>query len=248
METVVVQLSALLGEPPALIKLGPGQSATFGRGAPGEPVDIELADRGVSRLAGELVATADYWRMSNLTAEVTFVVENLEGAGEHVKVGPGRLGAPIPFELSRVLVPVTDGTRAFNVYAPEHVFAEEHRPGAGEPTVSPFSLDLTAKYFLVLVALCEPRLRDPSSVAIPALGDVVERLRPIDSWREVTGTAVNFHIDYLATHKLRIRQRTGTEHSARVEWKREALVAMALRFNLVRQEHLALLPTPSLKA
>lgn len=244
METVIVQLPAPTGESPALIKLGDGQSATFGRGAPGNPVDIELADRGVSRLAGELTATADYWRISNLTTEVTFVVENLEGAGEHVKVGPGRLGAPIPFELSRVLVPVTDGTRTFNVYAPEHVYAEERRPGAGEPTVSPFFLDLAAKYFLVLVALCEPRLRDPSSVAIPALGDVVERLRSIDGWRETTRTAINFHIDYLATHKLRIRQRTGTEHRTRVDWKREALVAIALRFNLVRQEHLALLPMP----
>ena len=33
-------------------------------------------------------------------------MENPEGGGEFVKVGPGRTGAPIPFEFSRLLVPV----------------------------------------------------------------------------------------------------------------------------------------------
>jgi hypothetical protein len=246
METVIVQLPAPSGStvPPPLIGLAPGRTATLGRGGPGHPIDIELPDPAVSRLAGEITATGDYWCMSNYTAKVTFVVENLEGAGEHVKIGPGRLGAPVPFELSRVLIPVADGYRTFNVYAPEHAFAEARPSPPGEPTVSPFSLDGAAKYFLVLVALCEPRLRDPSSVVIPTLAEVVERLRPLESCRDLTGAAVNFHIDYVATRKLRIRERTGAEHVARVEWKREALVATALRFNLVRQEHLILLPAP----
>jgi hypothetical protein len=55
-------------------------------------------------------------------------------------------------------------------------------------------------------------------------------------------SAVIFHIDYLATSKLRVRERAGAEDTPRIDWKREALVSLALRFDLVREEHLALLP------
>ena len=99
-----------------------------------------------------------------------------------------------------------------------------------------FSLDESAKYFLILVALCEPRLRDSSSVAIPLVPEIVDRLQGA-----LTRSAVNFHIDYLAEHKLRIRQRDSTERP-RLDHKRESLVACSLRFNLVSERHLALLP------
>jgi hypothetical protein len=89
-ESVVVQLAdagpgrapggARRGRPRTL-PLGPGQDATFGRGAPGRPVDIELPDKGVSRLAGRIEAAGDYWRVSNFSREATYVVETLRGAG-----------------------------------------------------------------------------------------------------------------------------------------------------------------------
>lgn len=138
------------------------------------------------------------------------------------------------------MLPAKGAFAQFKVTAPQHAYAEGCVPGtfAGERTASVFPLDETAKYFLVLVALCEPRLRDSSTVALPTVGEIVARLRPLDSCLTLTRAAVNYHIDYLASTKLRVKE----GHAERLEWKREALVSLALRFNLVREEHLAALP------
>ncbi|MGW7362863.1 serine/threonine protein kinase [Streptomyces sp. NPDC054841] len=230
---------------PRLLRLGPGSTAEFGRGAPDTPVPVALDDPGVSRRAGQITAAEDYWRLSNFSRTVTYVVENLEGAGEHVKVAPGRLGAPIPFEFSRVVLPARDTEASFKVFAPEHTYLDgEPLPRMGEPTMSPFTLDPTSKYFLVLLALCEPRLRRASSGAVPGVGDVLERLRPLAACQDLTRSAVNYHIDYLTSVKLRLRD-GAEELEGTVGGKRDELVAFALRFDLVREEHLALLaPTP----
>lgn len=259
MDTVIVQLPEQPTKPtttpapgrpdrPRLLRLGPGDTADFGRGAPDTPVPVTLDDPAVSRRAGQIVAAEDYWRLSNFSHSSTYVVENLEGAGEHVKVAPGRVGAPVPFEFSRVLLPGTDGEAAFKVFAPEHAFLADRAPfpQIGEPTTSPFALDPTSKYFLVLLALCEPRLRQPSSAAVPGVGEVVERLRCLADCAELTRSAVNYHIDYLTSVKLRLREDrdafAGTGSAdAPVGGKREELVAFALRFDLVREQHLALL-------
>jgi hypothetical protein len=253
MESVIVQFPetesrrrSTGGEPgrPRTLSLGPGQSATFGRGAPQRPVDIALPDEGVSRFAGRVAAADDHWRLSNFSHSTTYVVENLEGGGEYVKVAPRRLGAPVPFELSRVVLPLSEDFVRFTVFAPRHLFlAPDAEAAAGESTIQPFVLDPTAKYFLVLLALCEPRLRDPADPATPSVADLVDRLRPLPACHELTVAAVNFHIDYLATTKLRIRERAGAEDRPRIDWKREALLSLALRFDLVREEHLELLPS-----
>ncbi|MGY1434662.1 serine/threonine protein kinase [Streptomyces reniochalinae] len=247
MDTVIVQLPDQRGhltdgpgDRPRLLHLGPGQSADFGRGDPGHPVQVALPDPGVSRRAGQITAAEDYWRLSNYSGHVTYVVENMEGAGEHIKVPPGRLGAPVPFEFSRVVLPSRDGEVHFKVFAPEHMYLDAGGGDrAGEPTQSPFTLDQTAKYFLVLLALCEPRLRDPSSGAIPGVSEVLERLRPLPGCHDLTRSAVNYHIEYLATVKLRLRG--DDERTAGTSRKRAELVALALRFDLVREEHLTLL-------
>ncbi|MFB6892888.1 serine/threonine protein kinase [Kitasatospora sp. NPDC056327] len=242
---------------PALLHLGPGDTVGFGRGEPGRPAAVPIPDPGVSRRAGEITAAEDYWRLSNFSATATYVVENLEGAGEHVKVAPGRLGAPVPFEFSRVLLPALGEPAAFKVFAPQHAYlaGDPEGPGGtaprhpdGERTVSPFALDPTAKYFLVLLALCEPRLRSPSAAAVPGATEVVTRLRGLPSCRDLTRSAVNYHIDYLADSKLRLRDPAAAAvpatpgEGAGTGGKREELVALALRFDLVREEHLALLP------
>ncbi len=222
--------------------MSPGQSVEFGRGTPGTPLPVPLHDSGVSRCAGQITATEDYWRLSNYSPRDTYVVENLEGAGEHIKVAPCRIGAPVPFELSRVILPAVEGSAEFKVFAPQHAYKEpDCDPKAGEPTGVPFSLDPTSKYFLVLLALCEPRLRCPSSAAVPGVGDVLDRLRPLPACADLTRSAVNYHIDYLATAKLRLREEPG-EGPVTGSGKRSRLVAFALRFDLVREEHLSLLP------
>jgi hypothetical protein len=244
METVLVQVPSPDGGPPSqVVGVGPGERVRFGRGAPHCKVDIELPHDGVSRLAGEITAVEDHWLISNLSADKTYVVDNPEGGGEYLTVAPRRLAAPVPFEFARVSVPLTDGPVSFLVFAPQHCYAELGEPDGleGERTTAAFPLDETAKYFLILVALCEPRLRDSSTVALPTAGEIVERLRPQEQFRELTRAAVNYHIDYLATTKLRVKEpRPGADE--RLEWKREALVSIALRYGLVRNEHRLLLP------
>jgi serine/threonine-protein kinase len=131
----------------------------------------------------------------------------------------------------------------FLVFAPQHSYADAEYPDglAGDRTAPAFPLDETAKYFLILVALCEPRLRDSSTVALPTADEVVQRLREHERCRDLTRAAVNHHVDYLAVTKLRVKDpRPGA--GERLDWKREALVSIALRFGLVREEHRRLLP------
>ncbi|WP_406002576.1 serine/threonine protein kinase [Streptomyces sp. NBC_00829] len=250
MTTVIVQLPEPAGRhpddprtKPRLLHLSPGQRAEFGRGTPASLIPIRLDDPGVSRCAGEVAAAEDYWRLSNYSPHSTYVVENLEGAGEHIRVAPGRIGAPVPFELSRVVLPAAEGAAEFKVFAPQHAYKDAGcSPSAGEPTAAPFSLDPTSKYFLVLLALCEPRLRSSPSTAVPGVGEVLERLKPLPACADLTRSAVNYHIDYLASAKLRLREDAGG--STARGGKRGEIIALALRFNLVREEHLSLLPPP----
>lgn len=152
------------------LRLGPGEVARFGRGSATVPVELRLVDAAISRLAGEIRVTDDHWQLSNYSATHSYLVENPEGAGEYLRVPPRRAGAPIPFEFSRVVLPaLRDTTVAFHVFAPDHVYLDPDGTGdpSGSRTVMAYSLDESAAYFLVLVALCEPRLRDESPVAVP---------------------------------------------------------------------------------
>jgi hypothetical protein len=244
METVLVQVPAPDGGPPSqVVHVRPGETLRFGRGAEDCEVNIPLDHDGVSRLAGEISAVEDYWLITNLSRDKTYVVDNPEGGGEYVTVAPRRVAAPVPFEFARVSLPMTEGPVEFLVFAPQHEFAdaqdaEAHR---GERTAAAFPLDETAKYFLILVALCEQRLRDSTSVALPTAAEIVERLRTDERFADLTRAAVNHHIDYLAIEKLRVKEpRPGADE--RLETKREALASIALRFGLVRDEHRRLLP------
>ncbi|MGH3243311.1 MAG: hypothetical protein ACRDNL_23230 [Spirillospora sp.] len=223
-------------------ELGPGESLNFGRGAPNLKVDLRLDNPTVPRLAGEILAVEDHWRLSNLSDSRAYVVENPEGGGEYLRVPPRRASYPIPFEFSRIVLSTQGETSSFQVYAPRHLYlesaGEELLDLGGSSTMSAFSLDADATYFLVLVALCEPRLRGESFTAIPTSRQVAERLRTRPG-RPLTQRAVNFHIDYLAEQKLRVRQPFEEE---RQDGKRTAVVDTALRFGLVQPDHLSLLP------
>lgn len=231
MRTVLIQTDTAVAA-----ELKPGESATFGRGADGISVDIVVSDRAVSRLAGRITAIEDYWQISNLSADRTYVVENPEGGGEFVKVPPLRMGMPVPFEFSRVILPAEHGTTGFLVFAPEHVYGKAAATaGSGATTMGVFPLDKTAKYYLILVALCEARLRDPSSTFVPTVPQLIERLAGTD----LTRSGVNFHIDYLARTKLKVKQ---ADEAGKADWQRAALINLALRFDLVTDADLRLLP------
>ncbi len=66
-----------------------------------------------------------------------------------------------------------------------------------------------AKYFRILVALCEPRLRDPSTSRSPTVPEIMERLPDLGLSR----TAIGFHIGYLAEKKLHVKSpQSGPPH------------------------------------
>ncbi|MFE7625355.1 FHA domain-containing protein [Streptomyces sp. NPDC057509] len=226
-------------EPSEEFRLAPGETLRFGRGAFGRA--LAIPHDGVSRSAGEIVATDTYWSLSNLSRTATYAVENPEGAGEHIKVAPGRLGAPVAFEFSRVVLPAGSELVSFDVWAPRHDYATpaQERGGDGEPTALAFPLDRSKRYFTVLAALCEPRLRGEPYAPLPTVEQVVDRLRPL--WPAANRAAVQWNIDYLAV-KLRLKPGPEScEPGRRLNGKKDTLVALALRFDLVREDDLAAL-------
>jgi hypothetical protein len=220
------------------IRIATGERIAFGRAETGG--GLTIAHEGVPRVAGEIEAHRNFWLLSNLSEDQTYVVENPEGAGEHVKVVPGRVDAPVPFEFSRVVLPAAGDLLAFDVWAPRHAFRSVARTGlSGALTAPAFALDRTKRYFAVLTALCEPRLRGEPHAPLPAVEQLVERLRSV--WPTVSRSAVYWNIDYLAL-KLRLRPGPDTaEPGQRVNGKKESLVSLALRFDLVREDDLVVL-------
>lgn len=248
MRTVIIRRTASPDDQVGVdVQLGPGEQATFGRGCPSVEVDVVLPDPAVARLAGRITATGDHWLVTNLSASTTYVVENPEGGGEFIRVAPRRVDAPVPFEFSRLVIPGSQAPVSFDVLAPEHTYADEVGSPTGPTTLASFSLDESAKYFLVLVSLCEPRLRDAVSPVLPTVPDIVERLRPLPSCHDLTRRAVSFHIDYLATVKLRVKRRRSAivppdGPAPKADWQRASLVTTAVKFGLVTEHHLRLLP------
>ncbi|MGI5195379.1 FHA domain-containing protein [Streptomyces sp. CA-288835] len=220
------------------IKLSAGERLTFGRSEAGN--GLAIAHAGVSRIAGEITAHRAFWILSNLSQEQTYVVENPEGAGEHIKVAPGRLDAPVSFEFSRVVLPAAGDLLSFDVWAPRHTYRSADRPGlSGATTAQAFALDRTKRYFAVLAALCEPRLRGEPHAPLPTVDQLVERLR--HTWPAANRSSVYWNIDYLAV-KLRLRPAPDTaEPGPRLYGKKESLVSLALRFDLVREDDLVVL-------
>lgn len=220
----------------------------------GERVNLKPGDElnfGISHRSGGLQSEAEpsvgalkvstfHPLISNFTTSTTYAVENLEGGAELVKVRPRQLEMVIPFEMSRVLIPSGADIIELTVYAPPpRLLGKELAMKIPSPSAH---LDHTSKYFAVLVALCEPRLRGSSMAAVPSVREVIERLNGSGQFRDANRSSINYHIDYLV-QKLPVRQWSKYVDDGRMHSKREALVAFALRFDLVREEHLDLLPS-----
>ncbi|GAA3221768.1 hypothetical protein GCM10020256_28740 [Streptomyces thermocoprophilus] len=158
-------------------------------------------------------------------------------------MGPGRLEAPVPFEFSRIVLPAAGDLLAVEVWAPRHDYLPGGQGLDGETTAPAFSLDRGKRYFAVLAALCEPRLRGEPHAPLPTVDQVVERLAPV--WPAASRTAVQWNIDYLAV-KLRLKPGPdAAESGPRLNGKKESLVSLALRFDLVREEDLTVLRAPA---
>ena len=234
----VIVVPPTCGSADGQVRIAAGERLTFGRA--GTDGGLVIDHEGVPRVAGEITAHRSFWLLSNLSEDQTYVVENPEGAGEHLKIAPGRTEAPVPFEFARVVLPAAGDLLSFDVWAPRHAFRSADRRGlAGTATAPAFALDRTSRYFAVLAALCEPRLRGEPHASLPAVEQLVERLRPV--WPAVTRSSVYWNIDYLAL-KLRLRPGPDTaEPGLRVNGKKDSLVSLALRFDLVREDDLVVL-------
>ncbi|WP_405507136.1 FHA domain-containing protein [Streptomyces purpurascens] len=234
----VIVVPPMCGSTEGQIRIAAGERLTFGRA--GTDGGLVIDHEGVPRVAGEITAHRSFWLLSNLSEDQTYVVENPEGAGEHLKIAPGRTEAPVPFEFSRVVLPAAGDLLTFDVWAPRHAFRSADRRGLpGAATAPAFALDRTSRYFAVLAALCEPRLRGEPHASLPAVEQLVDRLRPV--WPTVSRSSVYWNIDYLA---LKLRLRPGpdaAEPSLRVNGKKDSLVSLALRFDLVREDDLVVL-------
>ncbi|MCT9144670.1 FHA domain-containing protein [Streptomyces violarus] len=234
----VIVVPPMCGSADGQVRIAAGERLTFGRA--GTDGGLVIDHEGVPRVAGEITAHRSFWLLSNLSEDQTYVVENPEGAGEHLKIAPGRTEAPVPFEFSRVVLPAAGDLLSFDVWAPRHAFRSADRRGLpGAATAPAFALDRTSRYFAVLAALCEPRLRGEPHASLPAVEQLVERLRPV--WPAVSRSSVYWNIDYLA---LKLRLRPGpdsAEPGLRVNGKKDSLVSLALRFDLVREDDLGVL-------
>ncbi|MFF8283713.1 hypothetical protein ACF06W_13415 [Streptomyces albus] len=232
-------------------RLEPGHTLRFGRTAPAGG-GLTLSHPAVACAAGEITATGAFWTLTNFSPDQTYIVENPQGAGEHIRVAPGRADAPVPFEFARVRLCAEESRPGcgFDVLAPRHDYlaagsgtgppANTPGTGAGEtadwlfdPFPRPYPLDHTCRYFLVLTALCEPALHSGDPAApVPDLTELADRLRPV--WPKVTVADIAWNIDYLRL-KLRLH---GPDRGRTV---RESLVRFALRFDLVHEGHLTAL-------
>ena len=190
---------------------------------------------------GRIDVASNHWSMSNFTTATTFAIENLEGGAELIKVPPRRLAVVVPFEMSRVLIPTDGGVAELTVFGSPPTFLDGAPAEVGGSEVAR-GLDERSKYFLVLVALCEPRLRLSPRAAVPSVGEVVDRLKPLPGFENANRSSINYHIEYLRDSKLAPDEWAMSAHSGRMHSTREALVAHALRYDLVREEHLRLLP------
>lgn len=179
--------------------------------------------------------------MSNFTNTMTYVVENMEGGTELVKVSPRQLRMVLPFEISKISILSQSGIINLKVFGrPPRLIETENSIEVSRFPLG--NLDTNSKYFAVLVAMCEPRLRGDSMAALPSVQEIVDRLKATQRFNHANRSSVNYHIDYLVNQKLSVTEWAKHLHDGRLHSKREALVAFALRFDLVREEHLDLLP------
>lgn len=153
-----------------------GTVLTFGRGAPGRPVDLQVSGSPrVSRQAGSVEATPYGVLVSNTGSNPLFVrlgdgpsaVSLRPGQAYLVTSGRARVTFPGVSDYFEVETTGADGR-------PPTTTTERTVPG--ERTTSAFGLNPDTAYFRCLIALCEPTLRYPDAPWIPTSSQIAERL------------------------------------------------------------------------
>ncbi len=192
--TVSVQGPASTGG--RVVDLGPGDQLSFGSCgcAPcGHAIVVETSRPG--DLIGRVTALADYWRLDNLSVTTPLLCRDLEDPTQLVRLGPGRLGVVMPFELAQVSWAGHAATQSLTVFGPEPAFGA----GPGRCCVASSAPDVHlnrgATYYAVLEALCAPWLAGGPDTRLPKSADIAAELSR--RGLRLTRRAVDHHIDYL---------------------------------------------------
>lgn len=153
-----------------------GEVLSFGRGAPGRPVDLEVSGSPrVSRQAGTVEATPYGMLVSNTGSNPIFVrlgeepgaISLRPGQAYLVTTGRARVTFPGVSDFFEVEVTAAGDTPSVGT---------DERTLAGERTTSAFGLNPDTAYFRCLIALCEPTLRYPDAPWIPTSTQIAERM------------------------------------------------------------------------
>jgi hypothetical protein len=170
--------------PGTRLELAAGEAATFGRRVdvddrPDEAVHLGLSDN--PRLhahAGTVAADQAGWVLTNNGRWLHLRVTE-HGGPNRLDLDPGRV-ARVPYARCRVEVATGDEVVGFDVDCP--VLAGLGADAVASllvgatSTVGGLGLDREAGYFRALVALCEPRLRDPQTGDVATVAQIVRTL------------------------------------------------------------------------
>jgi hypothetical protein len=220
-----------------------GTEFTFG----GDASLVDLPLPGTPGLLGRVSAGDGHWSVSNYSGDTPLVVEDTQDGQGYATVQPGAEAVPVPFAHARVVTLSCAGVVGFTVDSDLYDLPAAPQRARGSLPL----LDTTAKYFAVLVALCEPALRYGSAALIPTSKEIAHALRHVPACGDITVEAVQYHVHYLLNVKLRAHVdhhcalRGAPRPERRDQYRRAVLVDLALRFCLVRPAHLRLLaPDP----
>lgn len=187
------------------VRVAPGSSATFGRSVPPSDAgtgraetirsDTQEAHLGLSEnqrlhaFAGRLSVDPTGWTVENIGRWLHIRVSS-PGQRNHIDLEPGRA---VRGPWARAVVEITTGDElvALEIDCPtfDAASATEAPYVASSGTIAGLDLDRNAGYFLAAVALCEPRLRDPSSDEIATIDGVARTLTKASGARVTTKAA-----------------------------------------------------------
>ncbi len=156
--------------------LVPGDELTFGRAG-----DLAIDDnRYLHRLLGRFSWSGGVWWLANLGSSIPLTVSDTTGPS-FSRVAPGATLA-LSFESSVVAFEAGGCSYELTVDLADSGFdsvagADSPEVWTGEVTTTASSLPMSAEQHLLLVALAEARLRDPSSAAdLPTNRQIASRL------------------------------------------------------------------------
>jgi hypothetical protein len=192
----------IVRHPGGTTEIPAGHDVTFGRvDAEGHHGDRHIGLSANPRLharAGTVAADETGWTLRNTGRWLHLRVTPV-GQADRTDVAPGR-SLRVPWSEARVEVVTGDETVGLTVEC--LVLADDPRvtsSGSGD-TVGGLGLDRSAGYFRAAVALCAPRLRDPSSTEVATVAQVARALggAPGEPGR-VTQKAVERRLAHLRT-------------------------------------------------